>query len=148
MKKTIVITSWYFNPIHPWHIECLELCKKLWDELWVIVNSDHQARLKTGKSELFQDEQFRMSVVSALKSVDKVMLSVDQDGSVCASISQMVSYIKKEYGNEVSIVFGKWGDRFIGNIPEMKICDELKITIRDGLWSKTHNSSDYRARIV
>jgi cytidyltransferase-like protein len=44
--KTIVITSGYFNPIHPGHIECFELSKMLGDELWVIVNNDHQAMLK------------------------------------------------------------------------------------------------------
>ena len=84
--KTVVITSGYFNPIHPWHIECLELCKELWDELWVIVNSDLQARLKTWKDEVFQDENFRMKVVSSLKVVDEVFLSVDKDWSVCESI--------------------------------------------------------------
>ena len=61
--KTVVITSGYFNPIHPWHIECLELCKELWDELWVIVNNDLQAKLKTWKNEVFQDEDFRMKII-------------------------------------------------------------------------------------
>ena len=51
--KTVVITSWYYNPIHPWHIECLELCKELGDELWVIVNSDKQVMDKTWKKEVF-----------------------------------------------------------------------------------------------
>jgi cytidyltransferase-like protein len=45
--KTIVITSGYFNPLHPGHLECLELCRELGDELWVIVNNDQQVRLKT-----------------------------------------------------------------------------------------------------
>ncbi|HCY21242.1 TPA: hypothetical protein DIC40_05340 [Patescibacteria group bacterium] len=77
--KTIVITSGYFNPIHPGHIECLELCKELGDELRVIVNSDKQVKDKTGKQEVFQDENFRMRVTSSIKPVDKVVLSVDQD---------------------------------------------------------------------
>ncbi|HOQ79174.1 MAG TPA: adenylyltransferase/cytidyltransferase family protein, partial [Candidatus Absconditabacterales bacterium] len=70
--KTVVITSGYYNPIHPGHIECLELCKALGDELWVIVNNDEQARAKTGKQEVFQDENFRMRVVGAIKGVDQV----------------------------------------------------------------------------
>ena len=93
--KTIVITSWYFNPVHPWHIECLELCRELWDELRVIVNNDNQAKLKTGKDTVFQDENFRMRVVSALRVVDNVMLSVDQDGSVCESIKEITKRLKK-----------------------------------------------------
>lgn len=148
MKKTIVITSWYFNPIHPWHIECLELCKKLWDEVWVIVNSDLQAKLKTGSDKLFQDQEYRIKVVSAMKMVDRVMLAVDTDGSVCASIRVITDKIKKEYGTDTQIIFGKWGDRFVGNIPEVQICQELWIVIKDGLWAKIDNSSVYRAKRI
>ena len=144
--KTVVITSGYFNPIHPWHIECLELCKALWDELRVIVNSDLQARLKTWKQEVFQDENFRMKVVSSLKVVDNVFLSVDQDWSVCESIKEITRLIKEKYGDDTKIIFGKWWDRFSWNIPEVQVCQELWIEIKDWLWAKTHNSSDYRAK--
>lgn len=146
--KTIVITSWYFNPIHPWHIECMEMCAQLWDELWAIINSDHQARLKTGQTELYQDQEFRMSIVSSLKAVDRVMLSVDQDGSVCESIRTIANMIRSEYWPDTQIIFGKGGDRFAGNIPEVQVCQEYAIQIRDGLGSKTHNSSEYRAKRV
>lgn len=142
--KTIVITSWYFNPIHPWHIECLELCKTLWDELWVIVNNDLQAKLKTWK-ETFQDEWFRMKVVSVIKPVDYVYLSVDEDGSVCNSIREVVKLIKEKHW-DAKIIFWKWWDRFTDNIPEVQVCQELWIEIKDWLWVKTYNSSDYRAK--
>jgi len=79
--KTVVITSWYFNPIHPWHLECLELCKELWDELRVIVNNDHQVKLKTWTDTPFQDEKFRLKIVLALKSVDNAIIATDQDWS-------------------------------------------------------------------
>ena len=144
--KTVVITSGYFNPIHPWHIECLELCKELWDELRVIVNSNLQARLKTGKDEVFQDENFRMKVVSSLRVVNQVFLSVDKDWSVCESIRAITKLIKEKYGNDTIIFFWKWWDRFSGNIPEVQVCKELWIEIKDWLWAKTHNSSDYRAK--
>lgn len=145
--KTIVITSGYFNPLHPWHIECFELCKALGDELRVIVNTDEQIKIKTQKDHVFQDEQFRMRIVSALKPVDRVILSVDTDGSVCESIRYVVEQMRSEYGPDVKIIFGKWGDRFASNIPEVQVCKELWVEIRDWLWAKTHNSSDYRARI-
>ena len=144
--KTIVITSWYFNPVHPWHIECLELCRELWDELRVIVNNDNQAKLKTGKDTVFQDENFRMRVVSALRVVDNVMLSVDQDGSVCESIKEITQKIKEKYGDDTVIYFWKWWDRFSWNIPEVQVCKDLWIEIKDWLWAKTHNSRDYRAK--
>ncbi|RAL56940.1 hypothetical protein BSK20_01560 [SR1 bacterium human oral taxon HOT-345] len=145
--KTVVITSGYFNPIHPGHIECLQLCKELGDELWVIVNNDEQAKLKTGKSEVFQDQEFRMKVVDSIKGVDQVFLAVDEDGSVCESIRAMAEKIRAKYGAETKIIFGKGGDRFAGNIPEVQVCKELGIEIRDGLGSKTHNSSDFRVKI-
>ena len=145
--KTLVITSGYFNPIHPGHIECLELCKALWDELRVIVNNDEQARLKTWKYEIFQDENFRCRVVSALKVVDEVMLSVDTDWSVCQSIREITRKIREIYWNDTKIFFGKWWDRFSWNIPEVQVCKELWIEIKDWLWAKTCNSSDYRAKI-
>lgn len=45
---TLAITSMYANPIHPGHIECLELSKSEAgaDELWVIINNDKQAEMK------------------------------------------------------------------------------------------------------
>jgi cytidyltransferase-like protein len=144
--RTVVITSWYFNPIHPWHIECLELCKDLWDELWVIVNNDNQAKLKTWKDTVFQDENFRLKIVSSLKVVDNVMLSVDQDGSVCESIKEITKRIKEKYWEDTIIYFWKGWDRFSWNIPEVQVCKDLWIEIKDGLWAKTHNSRDYRAK--
>ena len=142
--KTVVITSWYFNPIHPWHIECLELCKELWDELWVIVNNDNQAKLKTWKETVFQDENFRLKIVSSLRVVDNVMLSVDQDGSVCESIKEITKRIKEKYWEDTVIYFWKGWDRFSWNIPEVQVCKDLWIEIKDWLWAKTHNSRDYR----
>ena len=93
--------------MHPGHIDCFELCKELGDELRVIINSDNQVRAKTGKEEVFQDEHVRMRIVSALKPVDRVILSVDTDGSVCESIRYVVGQIRSEYGPDVNIIFGK-----------------------------------------
>ena len=142
--KTVVINTWYFNPIHPWHIECMELSKRLWDELWIIVNNDEQARLKTWKQEVFQDEKFRCAVVSAIKYVDEVMLSIDHDASVCESIRAAANEIRKKYWENTKIILWQWGDRFLWWILEEWVCKEMNIEIVDRLWEKTHNSSDYR----
>lgn len=144
--KRIVFASWYFNPIHPGHIECLELCKNLWDELRVIVNNDKQVKIKTWLEDVFQDEKFRVRVVWALKVVDYVFLSIDQDWSVCESLRALAKRAKEKYWEDVHLIFWKWWDRFTGNIPEVAICNEEKIEIKDGLGAKTHNSSDYRAK--
>lgn len=142
--KTVIINTGYFNPIHPWHIECMELSKKLWDELWIIVNNDEQARLKTWKQEVFQDENFRCAVVSAIKYVDEVMLSIDHDASVCESIIAAAIEIRKRYWEDTKIILWKWWDRFLWWILEEWVCKEMNVEIVDWLWAKTHNSSDYR----
>jgi len=140
--KTIVVTCWYFNPIHPGHIECFELSKMLGDELRVIVNNDHQAMLKRGV-ESFQDEQFRIKIVWSLRAVDKVLLSIDTDGSVCHSLDKVFDEIKNIYHWFVNIVFTKGWDRFVSNIPEVQICEKHGVTIIDGLGLKTHHSRDF-----
>lgn len=143
MKK-IAVTSMYANPLHPGHIECLELSKALANELIVIINNDHQAKLKRGV-ESFQDENFRKCVVSALKPVDRVVLSIDQDATVCQTLESLFRELRAK-DNEVEIIFTKGGDRFADEIPERRVCDEFKVAIVDGLGKKTHSSSSYIKR--
>ena len=88
-----------------------------------------------------------MRIVSALKPIDRVVLSVDTDWSVCESIRYVVDQIRSEYGSDTKIIFGKWGDRFASNIPEVQVCKECTVELRDWLGAKTHNSSDYRAKV-
>lgn len=133
------ITSMYANPIHPGHIECLKLSKELVDHLWVIVNNDQQAELKRG-TKSFQDEDFRVSVIKAIRYVDNAIISIDEDSTVCRSIEQVHNYIKI-MDPDSEIIFTKGGDRFAGEIPEKEVCDKLGIKIVDGLGLKTHHSS-------
>lgn len=141
MSRTYVINSWYYNPIHPWHIDCMELSKALWDELRLIVNNDKQAEDKRWVPS-FQDEQFRMRVAWSVRYVDEVFLCVDQDQSVCESIRKVYSLIKKR-DPEAKVIFAKWWDRFAYEIPETKLCKELGIEVVDSVWKKTHHSKDY-----
>ncbi|HBB27028.1 TPA: hypothetical protein DCZ36_00840, partial [Candidatus Gracilibacteria bacterium] len=138
----LAITSMYANPLHPGHIECLELSKSETgaDELWVIVNNDRQAELKRG-SKSFQDEDFRMKVVESLKPVNRVFLSIDRDGSVCESLKHLIQEAKKSEKYE-KIIFTKGGDRFAAEIPEAVILRSEGVEIVDGLGAKSHSSSD------
>lgn len=137
----------YANPIHPGHIECLELSKSETgaDELWVIVNNDKQAEMKRGVKS-FQDEKFRCDVVRALKPVDRVFLSIDQDGSVCASLKALIDEAKSS-GKYTKIIFTKGGDRFASEIPEAVLLRNEGVAIVDGLGAKTHNSSDFLKKV-
>jgi cytidyltransferase-like protein len=144
--KTIAITSMYANPIHPGHIECLELSKELAEELIVIVNSDYQARLKRG-TESFQDEQYRLRVVEALKPVDRAVIAIDKDGSVCATLDKLITELME--GEDVrEIIFTKGGDRYATEIPERAVLEKHGVRIVDGLGAKTHSSSSYVKRVA
>jgi cytidyltransferase-like protein len=139
MKK-YGITSMYANPIHPGHIECLELSKQLVDELWVIVNNDKQAEIKRGVPS-FQNEEDRKKIIESIRYVDRAEIAIDKDGTSCQSIIKFFVDIKSiDAKNE--IIFTKGGDRFAHEIPEKAICDSLGIKIVDRLGAKTHNSSE------
>ena len=131
MKESkTVVASGYFDPIHVGHIEYLEMAAKLGDKLVVIVNNDNQAALKKGTP--FMIEEDRLKIVSSLKCVDEVFLSIDEDSTVCRSL-QAVS----------PDIFAKGGDRFINEIPEATTCKEIGAEIVDGLGMKIRSSSDY-----
>ena len=143
--KTLAITSMYANPIHPWHIECLELSKDISDELWVIVNNDYQARLKRWK-ESFQDEKFREEVIKSIKYVDRTLISIDKTPCVCESLEKLIVEAKESWKFD-KIIFTKWWDRFANEIPESKVCKKYWVEIVDWLWEKIHSSSDLIKKI-
>ena len=135
MKKKVIIVSGYFNPIHKGHVEYFNNAKAICDELYVIVNNDYQRELKGSKP--FQDEEERLLIVSNIKAVDKAVLSVDLDGTVCKSIR----LLSDQYGKEYDFAFAHGGDQNSDNVPEIPICKELGIELIDGLGEKIQSSS-------
>lgn len=129
-ENRTVVASGYFDPIHVGHIEYLEMAAKLGDKLIVIVNNDNQAALKKGTP--FMTEGDRLKIVSSLKCVDEVFLSIDEDPTVCRSLQAVNPDI-----------FAKGGDRFVDEIPEASTCKEIGAEIVDGLGMKIRSSSDY-----
>ena len=128
-KLTTVAVSGYFDPIHVGHLEYLQLAKKLGDKLIVIINNNFQAKLKKGST--FMDEKDRMEIVAALRCVDEVFLSIDEDKSVCKSLE----YIKPD-------IFANGGDRSLEEIPETAVMEKYNIKMVDGLGLKIRSSSD------
>jgi len=135
MKKKAIIVSGYFNPLHKGHLEYFNNAKALCDELFVIVNNDHQRELKGSKP--FQDEQERLLIVSNIKPVDKAVLSVDKDRTVCESIRMLF----ERYGEDYDLAFANGGDQDNETIPEILVCKELGVELIDGLGDKIQSSS-------
>ena len=135
MKKKAIIVSGYFNPLHKGHLEYFNNAKALCDELFVILNSDQQRELKGSKP--FQDEEERLLIVSNIKAVDKAVLSVDKDRTVCESIRMLFEH----HGEDYDLAFANGGDQNNETIPEIPVCKELGVELIDGLGDKIQSSS-------
>ena len=127
-NKIRVAVSGYFDPIHVGHLEYLRMAKELGDSLVVIVNNNYQCKLKKGK--YFMDENDRVEIVKALRFVDEVFLSIDNDKTVCKSLEE----IKPD-------IFANGGDRATSEVPETPICKKFNIKMVDGLGDKIRSSS-------
>ena len=135
MKPKAIIVSGYFNPIHKGHLDYFNQAKALADELIVIVNNDHQRELKG--SQEFQLEEERVIIVSNIRAVDRVYLSVDKDRTVCQTITK----IAQELANQYDLAFANGGDQNNQSIPEVPVCQELGVQLIDGLGDKIQSSS-------
>ncbi|MAS97783.1 MAG: cytidyltransferase [Kiritimatiellaceae bacterium] len=135
MKKKGIIVSGYFNPFHKGHLEYFNNAKALCDKLFVIVNNDYQRELKGSKP--FQDEHERLLIVSNIKAVDKAILSIDKDRTVCESIRLLAN----QYGAGYKLAFANGGDQNNDTTPEIPVCKELGVTLIDGLGDKIQSSS-------
>ena len=126
--KIKIAVSGYFDPIHVGHLEYLKMAKSLGDTLVVIVNNNSQCVLKKGK--FFMDEKDRLEIVKAIKYVDEVFLSVDEDRTVCKSLELIRPNI-----------FANGGDRSTDEVPETLVCKKHDIKMVDGLGEKIRSSS-------
>ncbi len=117
----VVIISGFFNPLHGGHLDMVEHAAAMGDKVVVIVNNDVQQMLKKGK--IILDEQNRVRLMKALRDVDDVMLSVDQDPTVIESLKKVAEKYKGE-----ELVFANGGDRDSGKVvPETATCEEYGI---------------------
>ena len=135
MKPKAIIVSGYFNPLHKGHLELFEKAKGAGDQLWVIVNSDLQRKLKGSKE--FMDENERHIIVSSVKYVDKALISIDKDKTQCATLAHLADNYKKDF----DLFFANGGDQNNKSIPEVAVCKEKGIGLLEGLGDKIQSSS-------
>ena len=134
-KPKAIIVSGYFNPLHKGHLELFEKAKVSGDQLWVIVNSDLQRKLKGSKKFMDQDE--RLIIVSAIEIVDKALISIDKDKTQCKTLTDLANKFSSEY----ELYFANGGDQNNDSIPEVPVCEEKRITLLEGLGDKIQSSS-------
>ena len=134
-KPKAIIVSGYFNPLHKGHLELFLKAKVSGDQLWVIVNSDLQRKLKGSKEFMDQDE--RLIIVSAIGIVDKALISIDKDKTQCKTLTDLANKFSSEY----ELYFANGGDQNNDSIPEVPVCEEKRITLLEGLGDKIQSSS-------
>ena len=109
-KKTIVVVSGGFDPLHIGHVRLMEAAKKLGDELVVVLNNDVWLEEKKGRP--FMEQQERKEIIEALRCVDRVVLTKhsveDPDYTACyprwRSICSALREVKPD-------IFAQGGDR-------------------------------------
>jgi cytidyltransferase-like protein len=125
MKRVIV--SGYFNPLHGGHLDMIEAAKEMGDYLIVAVNNDVQQIQKKGK--IILNEQNRARVLGALRPVDEVIVTVDQDPSQIETLRMIADKYPED-----ELVFANGGDRDSEKaIPEGEICRERNIAMVFGV---------------
>lgn len=139
MSGRVVVVSGYFNPIHSGHIDYLESAREIGDYLIVIVNNDKQVELKG--SVPFMDEQERVKIVSSLRCVNRAVISIDEDSTVCQSIRKEF-YSLQDDPFFLGMAFANGGDRKSGGVPEDLLEEELDIRMLYNVGGeKTQSSS-------
>jgi cytidyltransferase-like protein len=136
----IAIVSGFFNPLHGGHLDLIEEATRLGDKLIVIVNNDVQQMLKKGK--IILPEENRVRLIRALRDVDEVVLSVDEDPSVTKTLEK----IADTYTND-EIIFANGGDRVDPDAlpgPEAALCKEKAIKMVFGVGGEKKADSSTR----
>ena len=139
----IVIVSGYFNPLHGGHLDMFEAASALGDRLLVVVNNDKQQLLKKGR--IILDEQNRMRLVGALRTVDVVLLSIDEDPGQ----SKTLRKIRAMYP-DAELLFANGGDRSSTLLlpkNEAEACEQCNILTLFGVGSHEIEKRDSSSRI-
>ena len=105
--KTIVTTNGCFDILHVGHVRYLEKAKSFGDVLIVALNSDKSVKSIKGDSRPINNENDRAEILSALRSVDYVVL-FDEDSPI-----ELLLQIKPD-------VHTKGADYTVETLPEAK----------------------------
>ena len=105
----------------------IEAAADMGDRLIVVVNNDAQQILK--KDKIILSEQNRARLIGALRRVDEVVISIDNDPTVVNTLEM----IAKRYPDD-ELVFANGGDRYSEKeVPETDVCRKYSIEMLFGV---------------
>ena len=128
--KTVCVAG-NFDPLHIGHVRHIQKAKKLGDKLVVIIHPDNDVIKKKGYC--FMPLEQRKAIIEELKSVDEVVVAIDND-ITCAKTLRLIK----------PNIFAKGGSRVLGTLPEneIQICQELGIQIVYGIGEQLASSQE------
>lgn len=136
MTDKYIALSGGFDPIHPGHIRMINDAS-CFGKVIVLLNSDAWLSRKKGKP--FMCFEQRKEVLEAVRNVYCVLPAIDDDGTVCKSLTDLKFIIS---------YFGNGGDRNENNTPEDKLCERNETPIIYGLGGGKIASSSDMAKAV
>ena len=136
--KNIIILSGGFDPVHKGHIRMFREAANLGANVIVGLNSDEWLTRKKGKPFLEWDE--RAEILESCKFVNQVLPIDDSDDTACDIIKQVCSLYQNQ---DVNIYFANGGDRGKSNVPEVKLCKYLDVTMLWGIGGGKIQSSSW-----
>lgn len=143
MMKTVIVSG-YFNPLHGGHLDMIEAAHKLGDRLVVVVNNDKAQLIKKGK--VILDEENRARLMGALRLVDEVVISIDED----LGQAKTLRMLREKYPDQ-ELIFANGGDRDPNKhaLPETETqaCVDCNISTVFGVGSHEVEKRDSSTRI-
>lgn len=141
--KTVIVSG-YFNPLHGGHLDMIEAAHKLGDRLVVVVNNDKAQLIKKGK--VILDEENRARLMGALRLVDEVVISIDED----LGQAKTLRMLREKYPDQ-ELIFANGGDRDPNKhaLPETETqaCVDCNISTVFGVGSHEVEKRDSSTRI-
>lgn len=133
--KKIVVTSGYFDPIHPGHISLFQQSKSIEKDgvLVVVLNGDNQCKTKKGKQ--FMPAMDRAKVLQEFKSIDHIYI---YDNTTDTFSNEALDFL-------VPDIYAKGGDWVDPEtLPETPVCKKHNIKLVFNIGDpKEWSSSDF-----
>ena len=136
--KSVIVLSGGFDPVHKGNLRMFREASNLGHQVIVGLNSDKWLTRKKGKP--FMEFEERKEILEGFKYVNQVISFNDNDDTAIDLIKRVNDMYEKP---DTKIYFANGGDRGKNNVPEVKICKYLDVTMLWGVGGGKIQSSSW-----